>query len=50
VIAEIDEVLVRQRDEALVEDGQAAYSGIEYADGPLVHGGDSRTGYPGQPP
>ena len=36
-VPEVDEVLVRQRDEALVEDGQASGAGIEDADGPSVH-------------
>ena len=46
VVAEVDEVLVRQRDEALVQDGQAADTGVEHADGPRIHGGDRRTGLP----
>ena len=40
-VAEVDEVLVRQRDEALVQDGQAAHAGVEHADRPLVHRGHS---------
>ena len=34
MVAEVDEVLVRHRDEALVEDGQAADARVEHADGP----------------
>jgi hypothetical protein len=34
MVAEIDEVLVRHRHEALVEDGQAAHTGVEDADRP----------------
>ena len=37
-VAEVDEILVRERDEALVQDGQAAHAGVEHADRPLVHG------------
>ena len=33
VVAEVDEVLVRQRHEALVEDGEPADSRVEHADG-----------------
>src|SRR5439155_24914073 len=32
-VAEVDEVLVRQRDEQLVQDGQPADAGVEDADG-----------------
>ena len=31
-VAEVDEVLLRQRDEALVEDGEAADAGVEHRD------------------
>ena len=34
VVAEVDEVLVRHRHEALVEDGEAAHARVEDADGP----------------
>ena len=33
-VAEVDEVLVRQRDEALVQDGEAAHARVEHADRP----------------
>ena len=46
MVAEIDEVLVRQGDEALVQDGQPADAGVEHADRPRIHGGDRRTGLP----
>jgi hypothetical protein len=36
-VAEVDEVLVRQRDEALVQDGEAAHARVEHPDRPLVH-------------
>ncbi len=39
VVAEVDEVLVRHRDEALVEDGQAADSRVENSDGARIHAG-----------
>ena len=39
VVAEVDEVLVRQGDQALVQDGEAADSGVEHADGPRIHSG-----------
>ena len=41
-VAEIDEVLVRKRDEALVQHRQATHARVEHADGPLVHGQDCR--------
>ena len=41
-VAEVDEVLVRQRDQALVEHGEPADAGVEHADRPLVHARDSR--------
>ena len=34
VVAEVDEVLVRHRHEALVEDGQPSHAGVEDAYGP----------------
>jgi hypothetical protein len=37
VVAEVDGVLVRERDEQLVEDGQAAHARVEHADRPPVH-------------
>jgi hypothetical protein len=37
VVAEIDRVLVRQRHEQLVEDGQPSHPGVEHADRPAVH-------------
>jgi fermentation-respiration switch protein FrsA (DUF1100 family) len=46
VIAEVEEVLVRHRHEALVEDGKTAHTRVEDADRPPVHGGDS-TALPG---
>ena len=42
VVAEVDEVLVRHRHEALVQDGQPADAGVEHADRPRVHRSDSR--------
>ena len=36
-VAEVDEVLVRERDEALVQDGEAAHARVEDADGTRVH-------------
>ena len=45
VVAEVDDVLVRQRDEQLVEDGEAAHAGVEHADRPAVHRADD-TGEP----
>ena len=38
VVAEVDEVLVRHRHEALVEDGQSAHARVEDAYGPRIHG------------
>jgi alpha-beta hydrolase superfamily lysophospholipase len=37
VVAEIDEILVRHRDEAFVENGEASDSGVEDAEGPRIH-------------
>ena len=37
VVAEVDEVLVGQGDQALVEDGQPADTGVENADRPRIH-------------
>ncbi len=37
-VPEVEEVLVGQRDEAFVEDGEAPGAGVEDADGPRVHG------------
>ena len=42
VVAEVDEVLVRHRHQALVQDGEAAHAGVEDADRPRIHRGDSR--------
>ena len=39
VVTEVDEILVRERDEAFVEDGQAAHARVEHPDGPRIHGG-----------
>ena len=36
-VSEVDEVLVRERDEALVEDGEAAHARVEDADRPWIH-------------
>jgi acyl-CoA synthetase (NDP forming) len=41
-VAQVDEVLVRKGDEALVEDGQPAHAGVEDADRALVHPRDCR--------
>ena len=41
-VAEVDEVLVRERDEALVQHRQAAHARVEHADRPLVHARDCR--------
>ena len=41
-VAEVDEVLVRERDEALVQHRQAADARVEHADRPLVHARDCR--------
>ncbi len=43
-VAEVDEVLGRQRDEALVENGEPARAGVEDADRAGIHGGDSTSG------
>ena len=40
VVAQIDDVLVRQRHEQLVEDREAAHAGVEHADRPPVHRAD----------
>jgi len=37
MVSEVDEVLVRHRHEALVEDGQAADSRVEHSDGARIH-------------
>ena len=42
-VPEIDEVLVRERDEALVQDGQPAHARVEDADGSRIHPRDSRS-------
>ena len=44
VVAEVDEVLVRHRDQALVENREAADAGVEDTDRPRVHAGDSMLG------
>src|SRR5205085_1186665 len=43
VVAEVDEVLVRHRHEALVQNGEPAHPRVEDAYGSPVHRGDSRT-------
>ena len=37
VVSEVDEILVGHRDEAFVQDGQAAHARVEYADRPRIH-------------
>jgi hypothetical protein len=37
MVAEVDEVLVRHGDEALVQDGQAAHARVEHAHRPRIH-------------
>jgi len=37
VVAEVDEILVGHRDEAFVQDGQAAHPRVEHADRPRIH-------------
>ena len=37
VVAQVDEVLVRHRDQALVENGEAPDAGIEDTDRPPIH-------------
>jgi hypothetical protein len=41
-VAEVQEVLVGQRHQALVEDGQTAHPGVEHADRPCIHPPESR--------
>ena len=41
-VAEVDEVLVRHRDQALVEDGEPTGTGVEHADRADVHGRECR--------
>ena len=36
-VTEVDEVLVRESDEALVQDGQSAHARVEDADGARIH-------------
>ena len=36
-VSEVHEVLVRQRDEALVQDGESAHARVEHADGAGIH-------------
>ena len=46
-VADVHEVLVRERDEALVEDGQPAHAGVEHAERPRIHQAIVRAGrYP----
>ena len=46
-VADVHEVLVRERDEALVEDGQPAHAGVEHAERPPIHQAIVRAGrYP----
>ena len=40
-VSQVEEVLVREGDEALVQDGQAAHARVEDADRPLVHPPDT---------
>ena len=42
MVAEVEEVLVRQRDQTLVEDGEPAHPRVEDAHRPRIHAGDSR--------
>ena len=42
-VTEVDEVLVRKRDEALVQDGEAAHARVEDTDGAWIHARDSRS-------
>src|SRR6266511_183995 len=44
-VAEVDEVLVRQRDETLMKDGEASCPGVEDADRPVVHEPDSTSSF-----
>ncbi len=44
VVAQIHDVLVRQRDEHLVEDGETAHPRVEHPDRPTVHPADSTVG------
>ena len=46
VVAEVDEILVRHRHEALVEDGQSPDTGVEDAYGPRVHGAHRKGALP----
>src|SRR5207245_5388820 len=43
-VPEVDEILVREGDEALVKDGQPAHPGVEDSDRPCVHAADSTRG------
>ena len=46
-VADVHEVLVRERDETLVEDGQPAHAGVEHAERPWIHEAIVRAGrYP----
>ena len=46
-VADVDEVLVRERDETLVEDGQPAHAGVEHAERSPIHQSIVRAGrYP----
>jgi len=45
MIAEIDEILVRKRDETLVEDGEAAHSRVEHSYRPRIHSTIVSPGY-----
>jgi hypothetical protein len=38
MVSEIDEILVRHRHEALVQDGQTAHARVEDPDRPRIHG------------
>jgi hypothetical protein len=37
MVTEVHEVLVRQRHQALVQNGETAYTRIEHADGARIH-------------
>src|SRR3989475_176955 len=45
VVTQVDEILVRHRDEALVQDGQAAHARVEHAHRPRIHTAIVSPGY-----
>ena len=49
VVAQVDEVLVRHRDEAFVQDGEAPDARVEDADRAKIHEGDCRERLPCAP-